>query len=256
MTDTKEIERAVTHRPWPLPRLPWVLFQSWQRLLFAHWALPAERLRPLVPARLELESFDGYAWLGITPFMLAGFRPRILPAIPGVSDFPELNLRTYVRVGDRPGIHFFSLDAGSRAAVLGARTWFRLPYHHAAMRIEGDETDWIRFRSRRDDGEAEFVARYRPAGAVSVPEPGTLEYFLTERYALYTVLRDGTVLRGDIHHRPWRLQPAEAEITRNELAAASGIALPDGPPLLHFAARQDTLIWSPMKLDGSGRESA
>lgn len=242
---TGAIERHTEHRPWPLPRDPWLLFQSWRHLLFAHWPVPHEQLRPLVPPQLILEEFDGSAWVGLTPFLLTDLRPHLLPPLPGISSFPELNLRTYVRLDDKPGIFFFSLDAASRLAVLTAHTLYRLPYHLALMRI-GHRNGWIHYQSRRtDNGPADFAARYRPTGPTFNAAPGTLEYFLTERYALYVVLKNGKIIRGDIHHRPWPLQPAEAEITRNTIPAAHGITLPDTPPLLHFAARQDTLVWPP-----------
>lgn len=223
---------------------PWVMFQSWRELLFAHWPLPVAQLRPLIPRELELEEFEGSAWVGLTPFRLANLHPRFLPALPGVSEFPEMNLRTYVRIGDKPGIFFFSLDAGSTLAVVGARLGYRLPYFRSEMSIR-KTGDWFQYRSKRSGGKAEFVGRYRPIGAVFKAERGTLEYFLAERYALYAVLGAGRVLRGDIHHRPWPLQPAEAEIELNTVPAAHGIALPDRPPLVHYAARQDTLIWPP-----------
>lgn len=244
MIDADAILREVDHRPWPIPPDPWVMFQSWRRLLFAHWPLPADALRPLVPGALELETFEGQAWLGLTPFHMRGLRPRFLPAVPGSSDFPEMNLRTYVRVGDRPGIFFFTLEAGSSLAVAAARALYRLPYHKAEMEIR-EEGDWIRYRSRREDGTAAFEGRYRPSGPVTHARKDTLEYFLTERYALYVVLRNGDVLRGDIHHGRWPLQPAKAEIDVNTVAAAHGIELPAREPLLHFAQRQDTLAWAP-----------
>ncbi len=237
--------KQVAHRPWPLPEGPWIMFQSWRELLFAHWPVPSEELRRRVPPRLVLEEFDGSAWVGLTPFRLTGLRPRCLPPLPALATFPEMNLRTYVRVGERPGVYFFSLDAGSRLAVAAARALYRLPYHHAEMRVEARD-GWIHYRSRRgEEGGPELVGRYRPTGPVFLAAPGTLESFLVERYALYAVLRNGKVLRGDIHHPPWPLQPAEAEIRRNTVASAQGIALPDREPLLHFVARQDTLVWPP-----------
>lgn len=244
MSDPREIMEIVEHRPFPPSPGPWVMFQSWRRLLFAHWPLPPEQLRPLVPAALELDTFEGAAWVGLTPFELRGLRARFTPAVPGPSDFPELNLRTYVRVGDRPGIFFFTLEAASDLAVAAARMFYRLPYHRATMEIR-EENGWVHYRSERKEGGATFRGRYRPTGAVSEARPGTLDYFLTERYALYTVLRDGGVLGADIHHRPWPLQPAEAEIEENTVAAAHGIELPERDPLLHYAARQDTLVWAP-----------
>jgi uncharacterized protein len=245
---TRFIMQAVSHRPCEMPSGPWLMFQSWRELLFAHWPLPKEALRPLVPGALVLEECAGSAWVGLTPFRLTNLHPRFLPPLPGLSEFPEMNLRTYVRVGDTPGIFFFSLDAASRLAVLAARMGYRLPYFKAAMRMESRH-GWIHYRSRRQDGsEAEFSGRYRPAGPVFEAGKGSLEYFLIERYALFAVLRNGSVLRGDIHHRPWRLRSAEAAIERNTAPATHGIALPDSAPLLHYADRQDTLVWPPKRV--------
>ena len=251
MTDAKGIEEAVSHRPWPLPRTPWVLFQSWRDLLFAHWSVDPEVLRPRIPAPLALDLHGGRAWIGITPFRIEGFRPRGLPTLGPLSAFLELNLRTYVRMAGQGGIFFFSLDAGSAAAVLGARTLFRLPYRNADMAMD-EEGGRIRFRSVREDGAAAFRASYAPVDHAFQAEPGTLEHFLTERYALFTVLRDGGVLKSEIHHRPWPLQPAEGEVDGVALAAAEDVPLPAGEPLLHFSRRQDTLIWSPVVGEGTG----
>lgn len=221
------------------------MFQSWQTLLFAHWRVDPAALRALVPAPLDLDLRDGSAWIGVTPFRLSGLRIRMLPPAPGASEFPELNLRTYVRYSGRPGVFFFSLDAASRLAVAGARLFFRLPYHTAEMAMELTQ-GWTRFSSRRPDGTAPFTARYRRAGSAFPPEPGSLEAFLTERYALFTVLRNGKVLRADIHHGPWPLQPGEGEVAADALASAAGVPLPDDDPILHFSARQDTLVWPPV----------
>src|SRR5215210_3491100 len=174
------------HRPWPLPEGPWVQGQTWLDLLFAHWSLPVEVLRPAVPAELPLDTFDGRAWLGITPFEVSGLRALGTPPVPRLSRFAETNVRTYTTIGGRPGIYFLSLDAASCAAVAGARLTYRLPYFRARMSIErsGDE---IRYRSRRLGGGAELIARYRANGPPLQPPFGTLEHFLTERYCLYTV---------------------------------------------------------------------
>lgn len=248
MDDTTRIERTAAHRPWPLPRGPWIMFQSWQQLLFMHWRVPAAVLRPHVPQQLVLEESDGSAWLGQTPFCLRGLRPRGLPALPPISDFPEMNLRTYVRFRDKPGIFFFTLDAASQLAVAAARALFRLPYRYARMRVSR-RGEWIDYGSTRAAGDARFECAYRPVGPVFEPVPGTLEHFLTERYALYTVLRDGRVLRGDIHHAPWPLQPAEAVIAHNSVPAAHDIEVPSEAALLHYAERQDTLVWGPRLLN-------
>jgi uncharacterized protein YqjF (DUF2071 family) len=214
--------------------------------LFAHWAVPPETLRPLVPAGFEIDVFDNRAWIGIVPFYMTNVAPRFVPALPWVSEFPELNVRTYVRVGDRPGVYFFSLDAGSALAVYTARTLLNLPYHSASMTVTPG-ADGIVYESRRDavGPPAEFRAVYRPTGDVFTPARGSLEYFLTERYCLYHVTRRGRPYRLDIHHPPWPLQPAQVEFVRNTMAEVNDLALPTEPPLLHFSLRQDMVAWPP-----------
>jgi uncharacterized protein YqjF (DUF2071 family) len=230
-------------RPWPAPATSWVMFQRWHDLLFAHWPLDADRVRPLVPAELELDTREGTAWIAVTPFHMSGVRARGLPAVPGTSAFPELNVRTYVRYGGKPGVYFFSLDASNPLAVIGARALFKLPYHLADMRIEraGDRFD---YSSRRLGGRAEFGAVYGPCGPVVLSAAGSLEHFLTERYCLYTV-RDRKVRRVEIDHAPWPLQPARAEISRLGVARAAGLPLEGPPALTHFAATLDVRIWPP-----------
>lgn len=218
--------------------------QTWRDLLFAHWPFDVDALRAQVPAAFPLDLFDGAAWVGVVPFRMTNVAPRGVPSLPGISEFPELNVRTYVRVGDKPGVYFFSLDAGNALAVRAARTLLNLPYFSAAMSVS-PIADAFTYQSRRDAGSAEFIATYGPAGAAFEPMPGTLEYFLTERYCLYNVDRRGRPYRMDIHHPPWTLQRAEAEISRNTMAGASALALPDRAPLLHFSARQDMVAWGP-----------
>jgi uncharacterized protein len=235
----------VAHRPWPLPDRPWVMTQTWNDLLFAHWPLPSPLLSSRIPAGLELDVFDGQAWLGIVPFHMTNVAPRGVPALPWVSKFPELNVRTYVRVGDKPGVYFFSLDAANALAVRTARTLLNLPYYKAGMTVSSEE-ERVRYRSRRPGPPAaEFHATYGPTGAAFEPRRESLEYFLTERYCLYATHRSGRLYRLDIHHPPWALQAAVADIQVNTVAEASGITLPGTPPLLHFAKRQDIVAWPP-----------
>jgi uncharacterized protein len=241
----------VAHRPWPLPDAPWVMTQSWHDLLFAHWPVDARAMREKVPAGLELDLFDGQAWVGVVPFDMTNVAPRFVPAIPGISAFPELNVRTYVTMGGKPGVYFFSLDAESAVAVALARAMLRLPYFTASMDVTR-ESGWVDYWSERlavDGGApAEFEARYRPVGPVQPPLPGTLEHFLTERYCLYNVDDEFKAYRLEIHHPPWPLQVAEAEISVNTMAEAAGIRLPSMAPLLHFAKRQDMVCWMPQQI--------
>jgi uncharacterized protein YqjF (DUF2071 family) len=228
------------HRPWPIPRRSWTMGQTWEDLLFAHWRIPAELLESRLPEGLALDTFDGGAWLGVTPFRLTGLRLRGLLPLPGASSFLELNVRTYVTAQDKPGIWFFSLDASSGLAVQAARRTYRLPYFRARM-TAARKGEWIAYESARTEepGRA-FSARYRPAGEARESTPGSLEWFLTERYCLYTVDDRGRLCRADIHHTPWPLQQAEAEI---ELNTMPPVALPDDAPLCHFSRRQDVVIW-------------
>ena len=241
------ILEETAHRPWPMPDRPWLMTQTWHDLLFAHWRVSAETLRPHVPAAFELDRFDGAVWLGIVPFRMTNVAPRAVPNLPWVSKFPELNVRTYVRVGDKPGVFFFSLDAGSAVAVHTARLALNLPYYRAAMTVARDNGG-IEYTSHRERGCAEFEAIYRPVGEPFNAAPGSLEYFLTERYCLYHQHRAGTPYRLDIHHPRWPLQAATAQLDRNTMAVAQGIALPDVDPLLHFSRRQDIVAWAPAAL--------
>lgn len=235
------------HRPWPLPAGPWVMRQTWRDLLFAHWPLPAAALHHLVPGGLHLQTFDGHAWLAVTPFVLTGLRPRALPALPGLSRFPELNVRTYVTAEGKPGVFFFSLDAGSALAVAAARALYALPYFRARFSVStaGDRVVYASRRTHRGAPPAELSVEYRPTGASAAAAPGTLAHWLTERYCLYAVDRRGGLRRAEIHHPPWPLQPAEARILSNTMTAGLGLALPDVPPLLHFAGRLDVQVWPP-----------
>lgn len=235
----------VAHRPWPLPDGAWFMTQSWHDLLFAHWPVDARLLQEKLPAGLPLDTFEGQAWLGIVPFHMTNVAPRGVPAVPFVSAFPELNVRTYVTLHGKPGVYFFSLDAGNALAASAARKLFHLPYYAATMRVE-ESAGTIRFHSTRNtrmERAVEFAAVYRPVGPVQHPAPGTLEHFLTERYCLYAVDASFRAKRLEIHHAPWPLQAAEAQITVNTMAAAAGIRLPSTAPLLHFSRRQDTVAW-------------
>jgi uncharacterized protein len=238
------------HRPWPVPRAPWVMFMRWRDLLFLHWPLPPQTLRPLIPEPLELETFDGHAWLGITPFLMRCTRPRLLPPIPIISSFPELNVRTYVRHHDKPGVWFFSLDAARWLAVWGARVTHSLPYHVADMRVTHDPhaIHFVSQRARAAPGVARLDITYQPAGAVANAAAGSLDHFLTERYCLYAQDRSRRIWRAEIHHAPWPLQPAEAEIRTNTMTAPIDVTLPDRQPLLHFARQLDVVTWCPRRI--------
>lgn len=235
------------HRPWPVPRSPWVMTQTWNDLLFAHWRVDVEALRAIVPRAFPLDTFDGAAWIAVVPFHMTNVGPRLAPNLPGLSAFPELNVRTYVSLDNKPGVYFFSLDASSSMAVAGARSVLRLPYHTASMTVKADG-DAIEYRSRRRAEPAPtFEGRYGPTAPPALHETGSLEYFLTERYCLYAIDPFGHPYRLDIQHRRWPLQSAHAAITTNTMTQPIGIPL-EGTPLLHFAKRLDVVCWLPRRI--------
>jgi uncharacterized protein YqjF (DUF2071 family) len=224
--------------------------QSWHDLLFAHWVVDAAVLRPHIPEKLEIDTFDGQAWLGIVPFSMTGVRLRWTPPLPWLSAFPELNVRTYVTAQGKPGVWFFSLDAANAFAVAAARLTFHLPYFRARMKCR-EVAGWIEYQSRRSHSgalDAEFEGRYRGVGEFFRAYPGTLAHFLTERYCLYSAASKGRIYRGEIHHPPWLLQVAEARFMQNSMAEAAGFAMPAERPLLHFARRQDMVAWAPHRI--------
>lgn len=251
-----DVLRTTAHRPYPLPAGPWRMAQRWNDLLFAHWPVRPELLEDRLPAGLELDRYDGSAWLGIVPFTMDRVRSRVAGplavGVPGAQAFPELNLRTYVRSRRTglAGVCFFSLDAGSLLAVLGARLLFHLPYFWARMRSGRLADGTVRYSSSRvlRRQRAAFTAEYRGSGRPEPSAPGSIEAFLTERYCLFTESR-GRLLVGDIHHLPWPLEPAEASFAENDLAQANGLSLPTHTaPLLHFARELEVYIW-PLRRD-------
>jgi uncharacterized protein YqjF (DUF2071 family) len=219
----------------------------WLDLLFAHWPLPPEALRPLIPAGLEVDTFDGQAWLGMVPFVMEDVAPRGLPAVPRFSRFPELNVRTYVTHRGVPAIWFLSLDARSRPTVWGARRFFHLPYAHARMTARREAGDVV-YASERDDPTvpaATFAARYRPTGPVEQAAPGSFEAWSTNRFRLFAADPDGRIERTEIRHATWPLQPATAQLDASGMAAAHALTLPDVEPHLRFARRVDVRGWWP-----------
>jgi len=217
----------------------------WCDLLFAHWAVDAAVLRGLLPKGLELDLFDGRAYVGAVPFRMEGVTPRRVPALPGLHAFAELNLRTYVKAGGKSGVWFFSLDASQKLAVRVARRYFHLPYFDAKFEVTnaGGEVTYSAVRTHKGAPDATFAARYRPVGAVYRSARGSLESWLTERYCLYAADRAGHLYQGEIDHEPWPLQPAEAEIQVNTLGDWLGIEMKGAPQTLHFANSLDVHAW-------------
>lgn len=232
------------HRSWPLPDRPWAMHMVWHDLLFMHWPLPPSDIQPLIPPGLELDTFDGQAWIAVVPFFMSDIHARSMPPFPGLSRMAELNVRTYVTRDGKPGVYFFSLDAASVIAVTVARLTYHLPYFYAKMNVERRGND-VHYTSRRlyKEMQAEYLGVYAPTGDLYQSTPGNLDHFLTERYCLYTADTKGRILRGEIHHAPWPLQPAEAEVRINTMTLPLALELPDCPPLLHFARELEVVAW-------------
>jgi uncharacterized protein YqjF (DUF2071 family) len=232
-----------TRRPAGRP----VQYQRWQTLLFMHWRVPLPVLRPLIPGALEIDTFEGDAFVGLVPFTMRGVRPVWSPPVPGVSNFHETNVRTYVHFRGRdPGVWFFSLDAATRLAVWIARTFWKLPYHFSRMDLTHDSGGRIRYQSERlYPGPLPGSARVecRPTGTPSAAVLGSLEHFLAERYVLYARDAAGGLLLGRVHHAPYPLQTAELFEWRENLLSAAGIPRPEHAPLAHFATGVDVEIF-------------
>lgn len=248
--DWSEVAACTSHRPFPPPDRAWLMTMSWCDLCFLHWEVDPAELARHVPSSLPLDLFHGRAYLGVVPFRMEHVSGRLLPDLPGVSAFAELNVRTYVQREGMPGVYFFSLDATQPLAIWGARTFFHLRYLRAEMSVIR-EGDMVRYRSRRIDPRGppgELVARYGPAGPVTAAERGSLEHFLTERYCLYTEGSRGEALRGHIQHAPWPLQPGSCEIEVDTVVPVP--VTRRGPPLVHFARRIDVVGWPLERVSG------
>ena len=227
------------HRPSGQP----VMHQDWGKLLFMHWRIKENLLRPHVPASLEIDTYGDSAWIAITPFTMWDIRafPPFVPPVPGLDSMHELNVRTYVHYNGVPGVWFFSLDANSRAAVLGARAFFHLPYYNADIDQKGKKK--IKYRlKRRDEPLAEFKADWSVGERLPQSQPGSREFFLTERYLLYTEFED-ELYRARIYHEPWELYEAELTNFGSTMLEAKQLIHPTTQPILHHAEQVSVDIW-------------
>ncbi len=223
----------------------------WHDLLFLHWPAPREELIKSIPPGLELDLFEGQAWIGIIPFWMSNIRPRGLPALPWISRFPELNVRTYVHAGGKPGVWFFSLDAANPVAVRIARRFFHLPYFDAQMHIQPGDQDQFAYSSERshlNSASARFRAIYGPAGPVRPAAAGSLAAWLTDRYCLYAADPTNRIWRTEIDHARWPLQPAYVKLQTNTMTAPLGLSLTRPAPLAHYSRFLEVLVWSPERV--------
>ncbi|MFC4077528.1 YqjF family protein [Salinithrix halophila] len=234
-----------SHRPWKLPKKPWVMSQTWGKALFSHWPVSVDQIRDLVPPILEIDTFDNQAWISVVPFEMSDIQLRLLPAFPLANLFPELNVRTYVIYQGKPGVFFFSCDAANPLAVVFARSIYHLPYLNARMCLAQKEEE-IEFKSKRthrNTPKAEFHCLYKPVSDVFFAQKDSLDYWLMERYCLYTTYHK-KLFRTNIHHLPWPLQHAEAEFIHNTMVDPWRISIPKNQrPLLHYANSINVLAW-------------
>jgi uncharacterized protein len=219
------------------------MYQSWGKLLFMHWQIPIQSLRQLIPEPLAIDTFDGKAWIGLTPFTVWNARPIFMPPLPWVSDFHEINVRTYVHLDGVPGVWFFSLDANSSVAVMAARTFFRLPYYRASISLE-QQGETIIYTATREGAasRAEFNATWAIGADLPKAEPGSLDFFLIERYCLYTS-DEGKLYRCRIYHQPWPLQEANLTAYSSNIIEADGLPTLKGEPLLHCGGPVNVEVW-------------
>jgi uncharacterized protein YqjF (DUF2071 family) len=252
MPSANELLRRPAHRSVTLR--PWAWSQGWRNLLFAHWSIPPNALRPHVPASLEIDTFEGSAWVSVVAFRMRRVRPRWLPPFPPVSDFLELNLRTYVRLDDKPGVFFLSIHASKRLAVYVARRLSPLPYVFARMELQIKDEGY-RFHCDCDgkSGQLLFAADYIPSNHEWAAAPGSLDDWLLERYRLYASDKRGVLVKAEIHHVPWSIRHANLRLERNSLGQALGLDLSTTPDCVHFSTGVKALAGS---FESVGNETA
>jgi len=221
-----------------------IMHQDWGKLLFIHWRIDEKLLRPLIPPRLQIDTYHGSAWIAIAPFTMWNISalPPFLPPVPGLSSAHELNVRTYVYLDDVPGVWFFSLDCNSSAAVFGARMLYHLPYYNADIELTEDAGAIDYSLARTDDPPAEFSASWQVGKPLPPSEPGSLEFFLTERYCLFSE-HDDKIYQARIHHRPWPLRAAELISLESTMIESHGLPTPKEDPHLHYCEELSVDIW-------------
>lgn len=238
------------------PDQPVLMHQNWHHLLFLHWEIPPSELQALVPAGLTIDTFEGKAYVGLIPFTLTGVRPVMTPAVPGISNFHEVNVRTYVhRNGSDPGVWFFSLDASSSIAVAAARAAYKLPYFYSDIEFAASDEPipQIAFRAHRNDprgaSPAHLHTQYRAIEGAAGPAPvGTLEHFLIERYILYSQDENHELHRARVHHQPYPVQRAEVAMLDETMVWAAGVRRVDAVQLRHYAREVNVKVYPPERV--------
>lgn len=238
------------HRPWPLPDCPWAATLTLEDLLFLHWPIDPTLLSSTLPDGLEIDTFNGQAWLGVVLFKTQHIRARLIRSLPSVTAYTQLSVRTYVTSGGKPGMYFFSLDASNSLVVRAARAVMGMNFHEAQVQADHDADGWLRYhgaRSSKQEPTQRFDVTCRPLGQPALPEIGSLDHFLLERYCLYAVSPDGVIRRGEFHHQPWQTQPAEAHIAQLGSVSELGLGDMNQTPIVRFTPRMDLAAWLPKR---------
>lgn len=243
----KNILKSTEHRNYPLPKEPWAAMQDWEHLLFMHWPVYKAFIEPHIPADLELDTFDGDAWISIIPFKVNKMKVRKLPPIPFLYPFLEVNVRTYVKKDGIPGVYFFSMDASKLLAVLGGKIG-TLPYFHANMKLKKRAKKFYFKSKRKNDEKESLISNYKLIGKSTVHAKGSIDHWLLERYALWSYKFD-TLFRGDIHHKEWKVQPAEVNIDQETVTSFLPNNVYTTQPLVHYARSKRVFIWKIKKVE-------
>lgn len=239
----------ISHRPFPLYSKNWIMRQAWRNLVFLHWPIPKGILRKFIPTPLQIDTFNGYAWLGIVAFVMDGIYPRNIPFCSLIHKFPEVNLRTYVQYRGKPGVFFLSLDVDNWASNIIAKRWFKLPYYPAQVTYEqNDRVIHCESIRKSNNTQIRFKGRLRPSHKIFHARSETLDFWLTERYCLYSIDTNKNVYCGEIHHRSWPLQKVDIEVEVNTLTSHLNIDLSNKKPITHFSTGVDSLIWNIRKV--------
>ncbi len=240
MNNIEDILQSTAHRPWPIPSAKWQYYQEWNRVLFLHWEIPFDLLRNVVPKQLPLDSFDGKYYISLVAFTMEHIRPRYLPAVAFVSDFHEINIRTYIKIDNKEGVYFLSIEAGKALSAFVARKLSGLPYRKTDMtRNHGIYT------STNHAQKFHFHTDY-DTGALLTSKT-SLDKWLTERYCLY-LEEDNHIYRYDIHHKEWEIKSASVRQLTTQYTI-DHIHLTNLPPnMIHYSDGVKVVAWNRMRL--------
>lgn len=238
----------VEHRPFPHSNVPWFMTQQWNNMAMFHWPIDTALLEKQIPEQLKIDTFDGVGWLSFAVFQVTHSRIRGFPKVPYFSTFIQINVRTYVTYNGVSGVYFFSLDANKWPIVFGAKVAMKLPYKLAQMTMKNEQTDMYFNSSRKKTGSGSpaFTCQYRPTSESFYPGANSLDYWLLERYCLWTT-KGKSVFRSDIHHDRWKVTQAKATIHENSIATFLPQSSFQTEPLLHFTNEKTAFLW-PLRL--------